>query len=293
MTIAPAPTTDQPAIPVDFGITETGIQTILRQLELLERLVKEALREGQDYGVIPGTDRNSLWKAGADNIIGALRCHSEPHQTRAVVDPETGFVLYEYEALIKVNGTGVVVAHGVGACTNQEVKYRYRDEKRSCPSCKSTAIIKGKEDFGGGWLCWRKQGGCGAKYSDGDEAIESQKVGRVDNPDPLDQTNTIMKMAEKRAVVDAALKLPGVARFFTQDLEELTGEVFTDVVSEAPASRSGNGHQPTSNPEATAVATGVCSEHGTQFDKQGKHPIHDEDGNLIDWCRGAANGNSK
>ena len=272
--------TDQTALPAEFGITETGIQRILHQLELLEQLVKDALREGKDYGVIPGTERNSLWKPGADNIIGAMRCHSEPHQARAVVDPESGFVLYEHEALVKVNGTGVVVAHGVGACTNQEVKYRYRDEKRACPSCRAAAIIKGKEDYGGGWLCWKKQGGCGAKFADGADVIESQKVGRIDNPDPLDQTNTIMKMAEKRAVVDAALKLPGVARFFTQDLEDQTGEPTADVeVGEVRQTQSNN------------VATGVCPEHGIQFSKQGKHPIHDDEGNLVGWCDGTKNDN--
>ncbi len=134
-----------------------------------------------------------------------------------------------------------MVAQGVGCCTNQEVKYRWRDAQRVCPRCQVPAIIKGQEQYGGGWICWKKREGCGAKFGDGDQAIEGQKVGRVENPDPLDQTNTIMKMAEKRAVVDAALKLPGVARFFTQDLEAQTGEPATEdpeKPTQQPARRS-------------------------------------------------------
>lgn len=53
---------------------------------------------------------------------------------------------------------------------------------------------------------------------------------RVLNEDPLEQANTIKKMATKRAEVDAAMRLPGVARFFTQDLEDnetIAGETTT------------------------------------------------------------------
>ena len=44
-------------------------------------------------------------------------------------------------------------------------------------------MIKGKEEFGGGWLCWRKKNGCGAKFPDGDQRIEGQEVGEIENPD--------------------------------------------------------------------------------------------------------------
>ena len=33
-----------------------------------------------------------------------------------------------------------------------------------CPECGQPAIIKGKEEWGGGWVCWKKEGGCGAKF---------------------------------------------------------------------------------------------------------------------------------
>lgn len=40
------------------------------------------------------------------------------------------------------------------------------------------------------------------------------------NEDAADQYNTVLKMAEKRSLVDAGLKLPLVSELFTQDLEE-------------------------------------------------------------------------
>lgn len=33
-----------------------------------------------------------------------------------------------------------------------------------CPYCKAQAVIRGKAEFGGGWLCWKREGGCGTKF---------------------------------------------------------------------------------------------------------------------------------
>jgi hypothetical protein len=40
-------------------------------------------------------------------------------------------------------------------------------ERPPCPNCgKTEHVIKGKEEFGGGWLCWKNKGGCGEKWQD-------------------------------------------------------------------------------------------------------------------------------
>jgi hypothetical protein len=54
-------------------------------------------------------------------------------------------------------------------------------------------IIKGKEEYGGGWICYNKKGGCGQKFADDDDAIIGQIVGRIENDDPADQYNTVLK----------------------------------------------------------------------------------------------------
>ena len=91
---------------------------------------------------------------------------------------------------------------------------------------------------------------------------------RLENTEPLDQANTIKKMAIKRAEVDAAMRLPGVARFFTQDLEDMQPR-------EDPSSR-----------EVIAVREEFfCALHKTPWFKKGKmqryaHPI----GDTWAWC---------
>ena len=91
---------------------------------------------------------------------------------------------------------------------------------RRCPECTSKRSRRTAE-FGGGWICWKKTGGCGAKYRDGDEAIEGQAVGKVENDDPYTLANTILKMSQKRAHIAATLNATGASRIFTQDIEDM------------------------------------------------------------------------
>ncbi len=38
-------------------------------------------------------------------------------------------------------------------------------KKAICPVCGKDAIIQGKPEYGGGWLCYKAKGGCGAKFA--------------------------------------------------------------------------------------------------------------------------------
>jgi len=90
-----------------------------------------------------------------------------------------------------------------------------------CPQCGNEAIIKGKEEYGGGWLCYKNKGGCGAKFKESDPAIVDQITGKVENEDPSDQYNTCLKMAAKRAQVAVVITVTGVSDRFTQDMEDI------------------------------------------------------------------------
>ncbi len=39
--------------------------------------------------------------------------------------------------------------------------------KAVCPACKADAMIKSKAEWGGGWVCFKKKGGCGTKWPEG------------------------------------------------------------------------------------------------------------------------------
>lgn len=114
-----------------------------------------------------------------------------------------------------------------------EGKYRFRKADQKCPECgKDSTIIKGKKEYGGGWICFQKKGGCGAKFKDGDPAIENQNMGRVEHDNPADYYNTVLKMAKKRAHVDAVLTATAASDIFTQDIEDMPEVINAEVVHE-------------------------------------------------------------
>ena len=112
------------------------------------------------------------------------------------------------------------IAIGVGSCSTLEAKYRWRNGERVCPQCGKPTIIKGKDEYGGGWLCWKKNGGCGTKWDNGAAAIEDQEVGKVENTNIADCYNTVLKMAKTRAFRDGMLMATATSGRFTQDLED-------------------------------------------------------------------------
>jgi hypothetical protein len=116
---------------------------------------------------------------------------------------------------------GILLGEGTGSCSSRESKFRYRAAERKCPKCGKSAIVRGREEFGGGWLCFARKGGCGAKFRAGDPAIESQPADRVANPDIADSVNTIQKMAHKRALVAAVLIATNASEFYSQDVEDM------------------------------------------------------------------------
>lgn len=191
----------------------------------IKQMQLELLVEGVDYGNVPGVDKPSLGKPGAEKLCVAYGLAARVETELAVGDGKTApLITYHATCYLHLGSLdGAVVGVGHGTCNSWESKYRYRNADRVCPKCKKPTIIKGKAEYGGGWLCFAKKGGCGAKFGDGDLAITGQQTGQVENPDPYDLANTIMKMAEKRSHVDATLRTTAASGIFTQDVEDNVG----------------------------------------------------------------------
>lgn len=200
-----------------------------------------------DYGIIPGTQRPTLLKPGAEKLAEFYGYAPTIKTLEETANEETGFYRVRVTLALVSKRTGVTMAEGVGEANTKEARHRWRDAKRVCPECGRDAIIKGKAEYGGGWLCFARKGGCGAKWDDGDAAIEKQEQGRVENDDPFSLWNTILKSAKKRALIDAVLSATRSSGLFTQDLEDLNGWVEGEVVrvvDERPAAEPEPARQP-------------------------------------------------
>ena len=183
------------------------------------------MKKDVDYGVIPGTPKPTLLKPGAEKLCTFFGLASRFQILASIEDwmgeQHDGEPFFYYLYRCQLWRGDLLIAEGDGSCNSWEKKYRWRSADRLCPHCNKPTIIKGREEYGGGWLCFVKKGGCGAKFRDGDESIESQVVGLVPNPDIADQVNTVQKMAQKRALVQATLLAVNASEFFTQDVEDM------------------------------------------------------------------------
>jgi hypothetical protein len=197
-----------------------AVRETMEALKSIRTFIKEEFVAGLDFGVIPGTGaKPTLLKPGAQKA--AMYFNARPAFHIEKTELGNGHVEFLITTELVNRATDRVIGMGVGSCTTMESKYRYRKASKACPKCGAEAIIKGKAEYGGGFVCFRNKGGCGAKFDDRDPAIAAQVfTGRIDNPDVYDSRNTVLKMAVKRSEVAAALSLGCLSELFTQDLEE-------------------------------------------------------------------------
>lgn len=184
-----------------------------------EAIIEQVLVPGVDYGKIPGTDKETLLKPGAEKITDCLGLYPDYEPLQVIEDFDKGLFFYRYRCVLRVRGSNAAVATGIGSCNSREARYRFRKAERKCPDCGKAAIIKGKAEYGGGWVCFKKKDGCGAKFPDDYKLIVDQPAGMVENTDIASLVNTIDKMAQKRGLVAANLNL-GFSHKFTQDMED-------------------------------------------------------------------------
>lgn len=213
-----------------------SIQSAVARYNAVLEFTKTVMKDGKDFGVVPGTDKPTLLKPGAEKLCSLFDLYPKFNAVDKIVDFDRGLFYFQYECVLHRNGNPV--ASGLGSCNSKEKKYRYRSAERKCPNCGKPAIIKGKAEYGGGWLCFNKKGGCGAKFTDTDPAIIDQQVGQIENTEPFDLINTIDKMAQKRALVAATLIGANASEFFTQDVEDMDyieGKYTEVAVPAAPA----------------------------------------------------------
>lgn len=195
--------------------------------EILKRVMHEDKNDGNGghYGVIPGTKKKSLLKAGAEVLCTtfALAPSFDVEQT----DLKNGHREYRVVSTLTHIPTGAVVGEGVGCCSTMEKKYRYRAGGRKCPTCGQPTIRPSKyaprgspKDALPGFYCNSTAGGCGAEFAHDHRGVTDQSLEAVENADIADVYNTVLKMAKKRAQVDAVLTALGASDLFDQDRED-------------------------------------------------------------------------
>lgn len=163
--------TEKPQVPASLGIIDNIniqlVQQTMQKISAFQAVVKNTLKEGHDYGVVPGTgSKPTLFKPGAEKILMLLSLSSEYELIEKVLDYEKGFFAFTVKCMIYRDGRKIT--EGMGHANTRERRY-----------------TSGKQQ------------------------------------DAYTLANTVLKMAKKRAQVDAVLTVASLSEIFTQDLEDL------------------------------------------------------------------------
>lgn len=209
-------------------VGEADVNAVINRVALMQQVYRKVMLPDVHYGSIPGTGKDKagqpkkvLFKAGAEllNVAFQFAGSFPPDRIHRVLEKD--FIFYEVTCTLTHMGTGAMVGEGIGCCSSREEKYAYRKGKIVCPDCHAEAIFKSK--MGPGWYCYQKAGGCGKKWT-ADNAFDPKDAAKVPNENIYEQANTILKMAEKRALVAATLNATAASDIFTQDLDQFVEE---------------------------------------------------------------------
>lgn len=175
---------------MDIGLVKKTIDKIAA----FQAVVQKTLKREHDYGIIPGTLKPTLLKPGGEKICMMLGINPEYEMMDHVQDYEKGFFAYTIRCTLKKGMRHV--AQGLGNCNSFEKKYRWINSDHIPAGIEPEKVRQFIDKYG------RLQ------Y-------------KIPNPDPCDLTNTILKIAKKRAFIDAVLQVASLSEIFTQDLEDM------------------------------------------------------------------------
>jgi hypothetical protein len=221
----------QPSVEA-YGSRSLTAADIRATVNLMQDVMLEVMRDGTHYGTIPGTKSKSLYKAGAEKLMATFRLAAKPE----VQDlSEGGEIAYRVTVnLLSANGN--FVGAGIGECSSAEDKYSWR------------AAVCDEE--------WDEtpENRRRIKFAKWQGKVEKKKQVRTN---PADVANTILKMAKKRAQVDAVITATAASDIFTQDIEDLPEEVAAEIAGQAiranPATAAAQQVIPEDSPERDAA----------------------------------------
>lgn len=172
---------------------------VRQHVNLIQEVMRSVMKQDVHYGVIPGCKQPSLYKAGSEVLLTTFRIAISV----SVEDLSTDDVVrYRVRTIGTHQPTGIVVGEGIGECSSEEAKYKWRrcyikQEFERTPE--SRRRIKYSQPKGS------------------TKVYEDMEV----RTEPADVANTVLKMAKKRAQIDLTLTATAASDIFTQDVEDL------------------------------------------------------------------------
>lgn len=210
---------------VDPASAAMTVQQVLGQVALIQQIMATAMKDGEHFGRIPGCgDKPTLLKPGAEKLCLTFRLAPTYDVDEHNLDRDHRE--YRVKCTLSSILTGAFLGQGVGTCSTMENKYRFRTGAaevtdkpvpRAYWDMRAEDPAKAQELIGGKGFTVKKVDGRSWMIAKGGEKVE--------HDNPADHFNTVLKMAKKRALVDAVLTATAASDIFTQDLEDISANI--------------------------------------------------------------------
>lgn len=223
---------------------------VKEHVNLISEVLMSVMKKTVHYDTIPGTNKPTLLKPGAEKILTTFRIAAIPEVEDCSQDGEI-----RYRVIVRGlhQTTGGVVGAGVGECSTSEDKYAWRgviceEEWEATPEHKRR--VKWNKGF------------------QGKPAYSVQQV----RTNPADMANTVLKMAKKRAMVDLCLTATAASDVFDQDMDDLPPELLAEhqrkqkEAKSAPRTASGNSAKPASESQCKLLRAKLSNANKAESD---------------------------
>lgn len=168
-----------------------AVADIISHVALVQEVMRAVMKEDVHFGVIPGTDKPTLYKQGAEVLCMAFRV-ADSYQVEDLSTDDV--VRYRVTCTGVHQISGLVLGTGMGEASSGEEKYKWRkawDEEFNATPANLRRIKSGK--------------------------YTTKQV----RTEPADLANTILKMANKRAKIAMTINVTACGDMFGQDLEDM------------------------------------------------------------------------
>lgn len=181
----------------NYQVVNTPEQ-IRANVNLIQNVMAKVMKRGVHFDTIPGCgDKPTLLKPGAEKLCSTFLLAPDPIIEDLSTKDERR---YRIKCRLIHSPSGTFMGSGVGECSSEEEKYKWRNAV-SDREYEATPEERRRVKY--------------SKYGD-------KKQVRTNI---ADVSNTVLKMAKKRSLVDGTLTVTGASDMFGQDLEDEDVEI--------------------------------------------------------------------
>jgi len=223
MTITDYAAPGSTALAIDRGLQTSDVVARVRKVQ---EIMTTLMQENVHYGKVPGTQKPSLWKPGAELLLMTFRVGTRLEvEDLATADA----VRYRVRVVGFSQATGETLGEGIGEASTSEERWRWR------------AAVHEKE--------WAATDPDHRRIKYDRQGTETKQI----RTSPADLANTVLMMAAKRGMVAMVRVVTACSDIFDQDLEDLPTDLQGTTSSGSPRERATVKRASETKPAATAA----------------------------------------